>query len=115
MTDIPLLPEFLHFLTTGEDPAGAIAPHLHAEFNFPNTYFAIEGNVAFKTLRDQVSEDEWKFTVERAEPTPHGFVVEGPHEETAIGGGLVRSRTLSLVTVHSSQITEVVHYCTGAV
>ena len=71
--------------------------------------------MAVTTLGDKVSQDEWRFTVAWAAPTPRGFVVAGLHEEAAVGGGLVRSRMLSLVTVDAGHITEVGDYCTGPV
>jgi ketosteroid isomerase-like protein len=115
LTEIPLLQEFLNFLTRGTDPAGAVAADVHAEFNFPGEYFTIDGNAAFKRLRDAVSPEDWVFTVERAEATPTGFVVEGPHAEAGHDGRRTVSRTVSLVTVSDGRISEVRHYCTGPV
>lgn len=112
---IPCLDEFLRFLTTGQDPTGVIATDVHGEFNFPGTYFTLDNQLDFKHLRDRVSADDWTFDVERAEPTPTGFVVEGPHSQIGHSGERDVERTMTLVTVTEGRVTDVRHYCTGPI
>jgi hypothetical protein len=100
-------------MRTGQDPSGVIGASVHADFNFPHRHFETDGNLAFKSLRDDVSEQPWDVVVERAAPTDRGFVVEMPYTSVNPDGSTTYQRTMTVVTVEDGSITEFVHYCTG--
>lgn len=108
VTLCPLLREFVEFLETGEASPDAFAPDCVGDFNVPGWRYPVEGAAALAAHRREAGPGRWTVQVDRAEPTPTGYVVELSH---AHGGEYYR--TLSLVTVAEGRIAEFVHYCTG--
>ncbi len=105
---IPLLNEFVEFIQTGHAPSAVFADDAVMDFNVPSWRFAARGRAAIAAQRHQAGPGAWEVVVDRAEPTPSGFVVELHHSHSG-----EYYRTLSLVTVVNGHITEIVHYCTG--
>ena len=110
------LSDFLHYLSTGEDPHGMISVDLEGDMNFPHTTFRLHGKTEFDRLRAAVSNHPWTLRVEKVEPTASGFVavidIDTVHEG-AHGAETGTSRTISTVTVDQGKITRLAHWCTG--
>lgn len=107
------LTDFLHYLSTGEDPNGLIDENVQADMNFPHNSFTVEGKAAFDVLRVRASDTPWVLDVEVVEPIPDGFlaVVE---IETTHGGQSARARTITTVTMENDRVVSLRHWCTGA-
>ena len=105
---IPLLNEFVQFIETGDARSAVFADDAVMDFNVPSWRFAARGRAAIAAQRQHAGPGAWQVGVDRAEPTPNGFVVELHHSHSG-----EYYRTLSLVTVVNGHIAEVVHYCTG--
>lgn len=107
------LSDFLHYLSTGEDPNGLIDDNLRGDMNFPHNNFTVEGKAAFDVLQARASDTHWVLAVEAVEPTPDGFlaVIE---IETSHDGHLSRARTITTVTLKDDRVAAIRHWCTGA-
>jgi hypothetical protein len=107
------LSDFLHYLSTGEDPHGLISPDCVAQMNFPHNSFTVEGKAAFDELQARASDTPWVLDVDAVEPTPDGFLavidIETSHE-----GQSARARTITTVTLKDDQVAAIRHWCTGA-
>ena len=108
VTLCPMLTEFVAFLESGQLRPDVFAADAVIDFNVPAWRFAARGPAAIAGQRHAAGPGQWQVVVDRAEPTPHGFVVELHHAHAD-----QYYRTLSLVTVVSGRIREIVHYCTG--
>jgi hypothetical protein len=108
------LSDFLHYLSTGEDPHGRISDGCLAQMNFPHTTFTVDGKAAFDELRARVSSEPWGLTVGSVDPTPDGFVAAIDIETVAPdGSGVDTSRTVTIVRFDGDQVTQLSHWCTG--
>ncbi|GIH05217.1 hypothetical protein Rhe02_32840 [Rhizocola hellebori] len=103
-----MLTEFVEFLQTGQLRPDVFATDAVIDFNVPSWRFSSRGPAAIAQQRHAAGPGPWQVVVDRAEPTPRGFVVELHHAHAD-----QYYRTLSLVTVANGRILEVVHYCTG--
>src|SRR4029453_2252120 len=108
--NVTLLPEFVHFLETGELAPGAFANDVFFDMNVPSWRYQIQGHAAVAGLFH--SEEPARVRVGSVTPTATGFVAETDYH-TVEGGAPVYYRTVSLVTIHDAQISTVTHYCTG--
>lgn len=106
------LPDFVHYLSTGEDPHGLIADDVVGEMCFPHTTFTVSGKAAFDELRASVSEAPWVMRVGRVESTPSGFAVVIEYDATS-AGRRDTYRTVTLVTIEDDQVTRLAHWCSG--
>jgi len=108
--------DFLHYLSTGEDPHAVISADLEGDMNFPHSTFRLRGKAEFDQLRAQVSNQPWSLRVEKVEPTATGFLavidIDTVHEGPG-GAETDTSRTISTVTVDEGRITRLAHWCTG--
>lgn len=111
-----MLSDFLHYLSTGEDPHRRISDDLEGDMNFPHATLRLHGKADFDRLRAGASNQPWKLQVETVEATASGFlaVIE---IETVHGGPrgveTETSRTITTVTVDRGRITRLAHWCTG--
>jgi hypothetical protein len=108
------LSDFLHYLSTGEDPHGLISDRCVAQMNFPHTSFTLDGKAAFDELRAGVSPQPWVLSVGSVDPMPDGFVAvidieTVPHE----GGQVETSRTVTIARFDGDQVAQLSHWCTG--
>jgi hypothetical protein len=108
------LSDFLHYLSTGEDPHGLISDGCVAQMNFPHVTFTLDNKAAFDELRARVSQEPWVLTVGSVDSTPDGFVAVIDIETVAPdGSGTETSRTVTIVRLDGDQITKLSHWCTG--
>jgi hypothetical protein len=108
------LSDFLHYLSTGEDPHGRISLGCVAQMNFPHASFTLNGKAAFDELRVDVSPQPWVLTVVSVDSTVDGFVAVIDIETGARDGSDVEtSRTVTIVRFDGDQITGLSHWCTG--
>ena len=108
--DTALLPEFVHFLSTGELAPGAFADDVLFDMNVPSWRYQFQGHEAAAGLFH--SDERARVRVGVALPTPTGFVAETDYDTVEHGTPLYY-RSISVVTVQDGQISEVIHYCTG--
>jgi hypothetical protein len=108
--DVALLPEFVRFLETGEVAPEAFAADVFFDMNVPSWRYQIQGHEAAAGLFH--SAEPARVHVGAVMKTPEGFVAETDYE-TIEHGASVYHRSVSLVTVHDGQISNVIHYCTG--
>jgi hypothetical protein len=107
------LSDFLHYLSTGQDPHGLISAGCVAQMNFPHASFTLDDKAAFDELRRRVSHEPWVLSVGSVDSTPDGFVAVIDIETVAPGGGVETSRTVTIVRFDGDQITQLSHWCTG--
>jgi len=105
--------DFLHYLSTGEDPHRLIAEDVQADMNFPHNSFTVQGKADFDVLHARASDSPWVLDVEVVEPTPDGFLAV-IDIETSHGGQIARARTITTVTLESDRVVSLRHWCTGA-
>lgn len=108
--DVALLPEFVHFLETGDVTPAAFATDVFFDLNVPSWRYQIEGHEAAAGLFH--SELPARVHVGSVVETPSGFVAETDYD-TIENGLAIYYRAVSLVTVKDGRICNVVHYCTG--
>lgn len=107
------LADFLHYLSTGEDPNGLIDDNMRGDMNFPHNSFTVQGKADFDKLHARASDTPWVLDVEVVEPTPDGFLaVIGI--ETTHGGQSARARTITTLTLENNRVVSLRHWCTGA-
>jgi hypothetical protein len=107
------LTDFLHYLSTGEDPSGLMDENVRADMNFPHNSFTVEGKAAFDVLHARASDTPWVLDVEVVEPTPEG-VLAVIDIETSHDGQTTRARTITTVTLNDDRVVGIRHWCTGA-
>lgn len=108
------LSDFLHYLSTGEDPHCLIGDECVAQMNFPHISFTLDGKAAFEEAHARVSEEPWVLHVDSVDSTPDGFVaVIDIDTVPRDGGGVETTRTVTIVRFDGDQITQLSHWCTG--
>ena len=106
--------DFLHYLSTGEDPHAIISLGCVAQMNFPHASFTLEGKPAFDQARARVSHEPWVLSVDSVHSTPDGFVAVIDIDTVAPdGSGIDTSRTVTIVRFDGDQISQLSHWCTG--
>lgn len=107
-----LTQQFIHFMETGESPAGLFTVDVFCDFTLPLWRLQAQGIDAVVALRHQGH--PWPGTISRwrCDPTPTGFVFEF-EERWQVDRKNWYARELARADVKDGSISHLSIYCTG--
>jgi hypothetical protein len=103
---------FVHFLETGEPPAGLFTSDVFCDFTLPRWRLQAQGPAAVVALRKQGHPGPGIVPRWRCDPTPTGFLIEF-EERWSQDGKDWYSREMARADLRGESICALSVYCTG--